>query len=174
MAYGRFASLNESELSKLLADKDSESTKKAIKGCKAIFDEYLRQKNVEYPQDAVQLAAILKQFYAETRKQDGSQYQKGSLSAIRFGLNRHFKEILNVDITKDTEFEEANQVFIAQCVKLKKEGLAKTFKEKTMLTQTKHIPTLTAFNFRHAAPLPYELTASSVKVNANKSCYIQL
>jgi hypothetical protein len=125
MAYSRFASLNESELSKLLADKDSESTKKATKGCKAMFDEYLRQKNVEYPQDAVQLAAILKQFYAETRKQDGSQYQKSSLSAIRFGLNRHFKEILNVDITKDTEFKEANQVFIAQCVKLKKEGLAK-------------------------------------------------
>ena len=32
MAYSRFASLNESELSKLLADKDSESTKKATKG----------------------------------------------------------------------------------------------------------------------------------------------
>jgi hypothetical protein len=32
MAYSRFASLNESELSKLLADKDSESTKKARKG----------------------------------------------------------------------------------------------------------------------------------------------
>jgi hypothetical protein len=32
MAYSKFASLNESELSKLLADKDSESTKKATKG----------------------------------------------------------------------------------------------------------------------------------------------
>jgi hypothetical protein len=32
LAYSRFASLNESELSKLLADKDSESTKKATKG----------------------------------------------------------------------------------------------------------------------------------------------
>ena len=32
MAYSRFASLNESEHSKLLADKDSESTKKATKG----------------------------------------------------------------------------------------------------------------------------------------------
>jgi hypothetical protein len=32
MAYSRFASLNESELSKLLADQDSESTKKATKG----------------------------------------------------------------------------------------------------------------------------------------------
>jgi hypothetical protein len=33
-------------------------------------------------------------------------------------------------------------------------------------------PDPTAFNFPHAAPLPYELTASSVKVNANKSFYI--
>jgi hypothetical protein len=32
MAYSRFASLNESELSKLLADKDSESTKKPQSG----------------------------------------------------------------------------------------------------------------------------------------------
>jgi hypothetical protein len=31
MTYSRFASLNESELSKLLADKDNESTKKATK-----------------------------------------------------------------------------------------------------------------------------------------------
>jgi hypothetical protein len=32
MTYSRFASLNDSELSNLLADKDSESTKKATKG----------------------------------------------------------------------------------------------------------------------------------------------
>ncbi len=32
-------------------------------------NEYHRQKNIQYPQDAIELAAILKQFYAETRKQ---------------------------------------------------------------------------------------------------------
>jgi hypothetical protein len=37
MAYSRFASLDENDLSKLLADKDSDSTKKATKGCKANF-----------------------------------------------------------------------------------------------------------------------------------------
>ena len=110
------------ELSKLLADKDN--TKKATKGWKTIFDEYLRLKNKQFPQDTIELAANLKQS-KQLRKQDRSQYQKGSVIAIRFGLNRHFKEILNVDITKDTEFKEANKVLIAQCVKLKKEGLAK-------------------------------------------------
>jgi hypothetical protein len=43
-----------------------------------------------------------------------------------------------------------------------------------MLSQTKHILTQTVFNFPHAAPLPYELTAISVKVNANKSFYSEL
>ncbi len=62
MAHSRFASLDENDLSKLLADKDSDNTKKATKGCKTIFDEYLRQKNKRYPQDAIELAANLKQF----------------------------------------------------------------------------------------------------------------
>ena len=70
MAHCRFASLHENDLSKLLADKDSDNTKKAIKGCKTIYDEYLRQKNKQYAQDATELAANLKQFYAKTRKQD--------------------------------------------------------------------------------------------------------
>ena len=39
---------------------------------------------------------------------------------------RHFKQELNVDITKDVEFNEANRVYEAQCVELKKQGLAKT------------------------------------------------
>ena len=45
-----------------------------------------------------------------------------------------------------------------------------------MLSQTKHIPTPTAFNqgfnFPHAAPLPYELTASSVKVITQTKVFI--
>ena len=47
-------------------------------------------------------------------------------SQVWSDLNIHFKEHLDVDIVKDNEFKEANQVFIAQCVKLKREGLAKT------------------------------------------------
>ena len=40
--------------------------------------------------------------------------------------------------------------------------------KKKKLSQTKHSPTRTAFHFPHAAPIPYTLTASSVKASANK------
>ena len=40
---------------------------------------------------------------------------------------------MDVDIVKDNEFKEANQVFtVAQCVKLKREGLAKTNHEPSI------------------------------------------
>ena len=38
-----------------------------------------------------------------------------------------------------------------------------------MLSQTKHNPTQTAFHFPHTVPIPYTLTASSVKASANKA-----
>ena len=53
-------------------------------------------------------------------------YSKNSLCSIRFALCRHFKQELNIDIIKDTEFNEANRIYEAQCVELKKQGLAKT------------------------------------------------
>jgi hypothetical protein len=98
---------------------------RATKLFKSIFEEYLHEKQKEYPTNAVELAAILKLFYAEARKQNGKLYSKSSLSALRFGLNKHFKELLDVDIVKDNEFKETNQVFIAQwqCMKLRREGL---------------------------------------------------
>ena len=60
------------------------------------------------------------------RKKDGSEYTKNSLCSLRFGLNRYFKSVLNNDIIKDKEFEEAKSVLEAHCVYLKKRGLAKT------------------------------------------------
>ena len=45
---------------------------------------------------------------------------------MRFALCRHSKQELSIDIIKDTEFNEANRIYEAQCVELKKQGLAKT------------------------------------------------
>ena len=41
--------------------------------------------------------------------------------------------------------------------------------KKKKISQTKHNPTQTAFHFSHTVPIPYTLTASSVKASANKS-----
>jgi len=67
---------------------------------------------------------VLKPFYVEAQKKDGSSYSMGSLKPLRFGLNRHFKAVRGVDIMNE-EFSEANKVFAAKCVQLKKDGEAK-------------------------------------------------
>ena len=51
-------------------------------------------------------------------------------------MNRHFKEHLDVDIVNYNEFKEANQVFIAQCVKLKREGRLKQIKNQLKTKKT--------------------------------------
>ena len=65
------------------------------------------------------LAEVLKIFYIEARKEDGSAYSKSSLNSIRFGLNRHFLSTRDVNIINDPAFHEANKVFSAKCVELK-------------------------------------------------------
>ena len=46
------------------------------------------------------------------------------MTSLRCGLNRHFKT-KGTDIIQDPEFAEANKVFLAKCVDLKRQGLAK-------------------------------------------------
>ena len=118
--------MSEENITQLLNDKDSENTKKLTKHHRLIFESYLKEKNIRNPSTAVELAAVLRKFYAEARKKDGQMYSKNSLCSIRFALCRHFKQELNIDIIKDTEFNEANRIYEAQCVELKKQGLAKT------------------------------------------------
>ena len=122
----RFEQYDEEKISKLLEDRESQNTKKATKGSQSILKAYLQEKKIPAPATVEDLAQVLRKFYAEVRKKDGNLYSKTSLCAIRFGLNRHFKQALNVDIIKDKEFNEANRVYEAQCVELKKQGLAKT------------------------------------------------
>ena len=65
---------------------------------------------------------MLKSFNVEARKKVGSSYSMGSLTTLRFGLNRHFKAVRGVDIMNEEEFSEANKDFAAKCVQPKKDG----------------------------------------------------
>jgi hypothetical protein len=82
MAFSRFPSLKDEEISTLLSEKDSKSTKRATKLFKSIFEEYLHEKQKEYPTNAVELAAILKLFYAEARKQNCKLYSRRACSVL--------------------------------------------------------------------------------------------
>ena len=109
----RFATLSEEDLN-LLDDKDAKSTKRATKSALKVFHQYLKGKKADEPQTKDTLANVLKLFYAEARKADGTSYSKSTLNSLRFGLNRHFKATRGFDIINDSEFTDANKVFGAK------------------------------------------------------------
>ena len=90
-----------------------------------IFTTYLKEKKIKEPDDKESLAAVLKLFYIEARKEDGTAYSKSTLNSFRFGLNRHYLSTRDINIINDPAFNETNKVFGAKCVELKRQGLAK-------------------------------------------------
>ena len=59
-------------------------------------------------------------------KKDGSQYSKSTLTTVRFGLCRFIKsQRPELGIIKGNEFDEANLIFRAKTMELKRMGLAK-------------------------------------------------
>lgn len=118
MARG-FATSTAEEIDKLIEDKDSKKKKDPQK----LFLEYLREKKLR-SQTTTELANVLKSFYLEARKKEGSSYSVSSLKTLRFALNRHFKAIRGVHIMTD-EFGEASKAFGAKCAQLKKDARAK-------------------------------------------------
>ena len=125
----RFSTVDEIEIEKQLIDKNSINTHKATKVACNIFFVYLREKQIEIDIETVsssQLNKILTKFYVEVRKKDGSMYSKSTLTSIRFGIQRLINQKRkDVNIIDSPEFSTANEIFHAQCVFLKKEGLGK-------------------------------------------------
>ena len=117
----RFATLSEEDLNLLLDDKDAKSTKRATKSALKVFHQYLKEKK----QMNLKQKNMLKLLYAEARKANGTSYSKSTLNSLRFGLNQHFKATRSFDIINDSEFTDANKVFGAKCVDLRRQGLAK-------------------------------------------------
>ncbi|CAH3145661.1 unnamed protein product, partial [Pocillopora meandrina] len=123
----RFASVSEEKLKFLIENKDSKNTRRTTKTSVKILNDYLREKNLEEPQDKkTPLACVLKKLYAEARKIDGSSYSKRSMTSLRFRINRHFKT-KGTDIIKDPEFVEA------RCVDLKRQEDDEVFKGEILV-----------------------------------------
>ena len=57
------------------------------------------------------LVKVLKLFYEEARKVDGTSHSKSTMNSLRFWLNQHFKVTRDFDIINDSEFTDANKVF---------------------------------------------------------------
>ena len=124
----RFASVSTAELGNLVYDKDAPRTHKATLFAWTAFTSYLNEKNIKIDPDVISkedLNEILIKFYAELRKLDGQLYKISAFRSIRHGLQRKFKTLQNIDIINDTKMVRSEITFSAQCVHMKKQGLAK-------------------------------------------------
>ena len=104
----RFLSSSEDEIRQLLEEKDSKNTRRTYKVAQQVFHEYLLEKGIAEPKEKSEIAQVLKRFYVEARKKDGSAYTLGSLRTLKYGLKRYFKTKAGVDID-DEGFSETHR-----------------------------------------------------------------
>ena len=115
LASGRFATVGEEDIQRLLDTKLSENTKRII-GCsvKTLCD-YCKNRNILcndlHQMPKVELNDFLRQFYAAARKPDGSLYMRNGLISLRYGLKKHFSKMCDCDIINDAEFSSSNELF---------------------------------------------------------------
>ncbi len=91
-------------------------------------------KNVEevFPDD---LNQILKKFYAEIRKKDGSNYEPDSLRVMQAALHRHLiSKRYPADILNDIEFRESRAVLEGKARELRAAGMGKKPNARDHLT----------------------------------------
>ncbi|PIK42410.1 hypothetical protein BSL78_20736 [Apostichopus japonicus] len=126
---GRFANLVEKDLDRIGEDRNEESTKKVTKWGVKLLKEWCQAKELttDFEQlDVPELASLLRRFYGEVRKQDGSSYANKTYRGLRAAIHRHLTGApynRHVNIMRDKDFQSANNVYIGMMKKIKREGL---------------------------------------------------
>ena len=124
----RFTSNTDHDIATMLEDKDSSSTKRATKQAIKVLREYCAEKGLPIQfenSNEVELDNLLKQFYVNARKKDGTMYCKNTMNSIRYGLARYLMAEKKVNIVEDVAFGSSSKVFSALLTQLKGNGLAK-------------------------------------------------
>ena len=110
-----FVTATAEELRRLQSKNTNKNTVNSTKTWANRFEAWQKVRGVALPSDPDprQLDAILQQFYAELRKEDGSEYEPDSLRVMLASLDRHFQEKgLPFSIRKDKPFEERKRARI--------------------------------------------------------------
>ncbi|KAI8490990.1 hypothetical protein Bbelb_314090 [Branchiostoma belcheri] len=124
----RFACLNEQQLGEIEEGRVEKTTERATKWGVKLLKEWLTARDLDTDFEELppeNLAPLLRSFYAEVRKDDGTPYAKASYGCLRAAIHRHltgppFHRKYN--ILKDTEFKAANNVYTGMLKKLRREG----------------------------------------------------
>ena len=110
----RFQLLSSEDLKKLSNSAENNNTKKSTQTWINCFEVWAKQRHVNvnlWEYIPSELNNVLSQFYAEMRKQDGSEYEPDSLRVMqaaihRFLIEKHYTK----SILSDIEFSESNKI----------------------------------------------------------------
>ena len=125
------------------------------------------QKLEEIPKE--QLDGILQLLVAEIRKNDGTNYEPGSLRTMIAALDRHLREKGSTfRILKDREFDASRKVLNGKAIELQEQGKRKhradpVTEEEVQIHQTNWV----SINYYDLVELSYSATKDDIDRNHN-------
>ncbi|CAH1265090.1 Hypp3112 [Branchiostoma lanceolatum] len=128
----RFATLNEQQLDELEDGRVEKTTERATKWGVNLFKAWLQARDLNTAFEELpppDLALLLRQFYGEVRKDDGTPYSKSTYGCLRAAIHRHLTGRpyhCKYNILKDKEFQAANSLYMGVLKQLKRDGMDTT------------------------------------------------
>ena len=115
------------------------NTRKSTINWMTVFENWCDENGLEKNPETVrpeQLDKVLERFFACVCKQDGTDYEPGSLKVMQAALDRHLKEKgYSFSIIKDREFFNSRKVIEGEARKLRNEGKGKLPNKSRSLTR---------------------------------------
>lgn len=124
----RHAEIRADDIDILEIERNEKKTRQQTNWAVNVFKSWLKEqlKPEEFENlSKSDLAVVLREFYATVRTADSQHYSMSSYVCMRAGINRYINDPpyrRNFNIMRDSEFNSANNVFLATLKKLKKEG----------------------------------------------------
>ena len=135
----RFKTVTVEEVTELKEAAENLNTRKSTINWVRVFEKWCDESSLEKNLEMIlleQLDKVLERFYASVCKQDGTDYEPGSLKVTQAALDRHLKEKgCSFSIIKDREFFNFRKVLEGKALKLRNEGKGKLSNKSRSLTR---------------------------------------
>jgi hypothetical protein len=123
MATSRFKTASEGEINEILEGIDSKGTQIVIKKSANTFRKFLTENGLSPDFEQLQNAELndrLRSFFASIKKQGKADeqpgmYKKNAFISLRYGLAKHIRKEMAVDIIDDPAFSSSRDVYLAMC-----------------------------------------------------------
>ena len=135
----RFEDVTDSDVAALKDAAENLNTRKSTVNWLRVFENWCDENALDKSAEKLppeQLDKVLGRFCAFVRKQDGTDYEPGSLKVMQAALDRHLKEKgYSLSIIKDREFLSSRKVLEGKARKLRNEGKGKLPNKSRSLTR---------------------------------------